>query len=167
MKDKILKLYKNRQNKLIESESKKIVYKKIEIDKNVLDKFFNMIKSILKKDNIKIDNIEFNLIKSKLNIKFDFLGNIIKNQLEIFLDDKKISIKNNSYFNVEVYEVFDKVNEIKLLFNRYNLHYLGYLNKNEITDLSKFNLYAKYIPSIKEQFETLGLKKIIIKIVKI
>ena len=28
-------------------------------------------------------------ILSKLNIKFDFLGNIIKNQLEVFLDDKK------------------------------------------------------------------------------
>lgn len=159
VKDKILKLYKSKQNKLIERERKKVEYKKIEIDKNVLDKFLVLVKNILKKDNIKIDNTEFNLTKSKLNIKFDFLGNIIKNQLEVFLDDKKISIKNNSYFNMEVYEVFDKVNEIKLLFNKYNLHYLGYLNKNEITDLSKFNLYGKYIPSIKEQFETLGFKK--------
>ena len=58
-----------------------------------------------------------------------------------------------------MYEIFDKVNEIKLLFNKYNLHYLGYLNKNENNDLRKFNLYGIYIPSIKEQFETLGFKK--------
>jgi hypothetical protein len=100
------------------------VYKKIEIDKNVLDKFLVLLNNVLKKDSILIDKTEFNITKSKLNIKFDFLGNIIKNQLEIFLDDKKVSIKNNSYFNMEVYEVFDKVNEIKLLFNKYNLHYL-------------------------------------------
>ena len=159
VKKKILKMYFSKQNKLIEEKKTNIIYKKIEIDKNVLDKFLKLVESILRKDSLKINDIEFNLTRSKLNIKFDFLGNIIKNQLEIFLDDKKISIKNNSYFNIDVYEVFDKVNEIKLIFNKYNLHYLGYLNKNEITDLRKCNLYAKYIPSIKEQFETLGFKK--------
>lgn len=159
VKDKILKNYKNKENILIESEDKKIYYKKIEVEKNLLDKFIILVKEILKTDNIKISNIEHNLVKSKLNIKFDFLGNIIKNNLEIFLDDKKVISKKNTFFNTDVYEVYDKVNEIKLIFNKYNLHYLGYLNKNEITDLRKCNLYAQYIPSVKEQFETLGFKK--------
>lgn len=161
IKEKILNTYKNKNYKLIENKDKdkKIYYKKIEIEKNVLDKFMILVMDILKKDTIKVSDIEFNLTRSKLNIKFDFLGNIIKNHLEIFLDDKKIISKNNSFFNTDVYEIYDKVNEIKLLFNKYNLHYLGYLNKNEITDLRKTNLYAIYIPSIKEQFETLGFKK--------
>ena len=158
-KNKILTSYKSRYNNIIENKKKDFVYKKIKVEKNVLDLFMNLISDILKTDSIKINNIDFNLTRSKLNIKFDFLGNIIKNNLFIFLDDKKIVSKNNSYFNTDVYEIYDKVNEIKLLFNKYNLHYLGYLNKNEITDLRNANLYAVYLPSIKEQFETLGFKR--------
>ena len=158
-KDNILKNYEKKQNVLIKSEDDKIVYKKLKVDKNSLDKFLNMVTTVLKQDNIKIDNMEFNLTNSKLKIKFDFLGNIIKNNLEIFINDKKILTKTNNYFNTEVYEIYDKVNDIKLIFNKYNLHYLGFLNKNEITDLRNNNLYAIYIPSIKEQFETLGFKK--------
>jgi hypothetical protein len=159
VKDKILDRYESNQNIIIKTSEDKIVYKKLKIDKNSLDKFMNLVSSILKQDNIKIDNTEFNLTNSKLKIKFDFLGNIIKNNLEIFLNDKKIISKNNSYFNTNVYEIYDKVNEVKLVFNKYNLHYLGFINKNEVTDLRNNNLYAIYVPSIKEQFETLGFKK--------
>lgn len=159
IKNKILDKYESNQNVLVKNSEDKIVYKKLKIDKNSLDKFMNLVSSILKQDNIKIDNTEFNLTNNKLKIKFDFLGNIIKNNLEIFLNDKKVTSKNNSYFNTDVYEIYDKVNEVKLIFNKYNLHYLGFINKNEVTDLRNNNLYAIYIPSIKEQFETLGFKK--------
>jgi len=159
IKNKILDKYESNQNVLVKTSEDKIVYKKLKIDKNSLDKFMNLVSSILKQDNIKIDNTEFNLTNNKLKIKFDFLGNIIKNNLEIFLNDKKVTSKNNSYFNTDVYEIYDKVNEVKLIFNKYNLHYLGFINKNEVTDLRNNNLYAIYIPSIKEQFETLGFKK--------
>lgn len=158
-KTKILKNYKSTDIIIESVYSKKVLYKKIEIEKNVLDKFIVMIQKILKKDDILINNNTFHLTRSKLNIKFDFLGNIIKNNLQIFIDDNKIISKNNTFFNKDVYEIYDKVNDIKLILNKYNLHYLGYLNKNEITDLRKLNLYAIYVPSIKEQFETLGFKK--------
>lgn len=160
-KQEILENYKETNQLVLPNIKKesKVSYKKIAVEKNVIDKFINLIKIILKKDSIIIKNKEYYLNKSILHINFDFLGNIIKTSKYVDINDKKVSIKMNTYFNMYVYEIYDKVNEIKLILNQYNLHYLGYLNKNEITDLRKLNLYAIYIPSIKEQFETLGFKK--------
>ena len=77
-----------------------------------LDKFINLVVNTIKKDNVMINNLEYNLNRSKLLIKFDFLCNI-KNNLEIFLDDKKIISKNNSYFNVDVYDPYASKNTVK------------------------------------------------------
>ena len=49
-----------------------------------------MVTTVLKQDNIKIDNMEFNLTNSKLKKNLIF-RNIIKNNLEIFINDKNIN----------------------------------------------------------------------------
>ena len=129
-------------------------------------KFENNLENLLKEicmidnTNIKINETIYNIYESKLNLSNDYLGNPIDKNFYIEIKNDKISVRFDKEFNIEIYEIFDELNDLKLIYNRYSLHYLGYkLKSNKFTNLKNLNIYAKYIPSIKEIFETIGFKK--------
>jgi hypothetical protein len=144
-----------------------IIYQNLEKDKKEFSKleFKNNLSLLLKEfeklDNniIKVGGTTFNIYESKLNLSYDYLGNKLQKIFYIEIKNEKISIKFDKELNLDIYEIFDASNDIKLIFNKYTLHYLGYRQKsNKFTDLKNLNIYAQYIPSIKELIETLGCK---------
>jgi hypothetical protein len=133
-------------------------YKNITIENN----FDLLLKEIekLNNDTIKIGGTLYNIQFSKLKLNYDYLGNKLQNNFYIQVNNSKIKSKFDKELNVDIYEIFDASNDIKLIYNKYSLHYLGYRQKlTKFTNLKNLNIYAEYIPSIKQLFETLGFKK--------
>ena len=122
----------------------------------------DLLKEILKIDNktIKINEVDYNIYEPILNLNSDYLGNPVDKNFNIEIKNNKITVKFDKELNIDVYEIYDASNDIKLIFNKYSLHYLGYkIKSNKFTNLKNLNIYAKYIPSLKEIFETIGFKK--------
>ena len=155
------------------NKNKDIFFKKIE-KKNILvdeknkflnlkfdNKLDNLLKEIRNIDNeIILDGIVYNVYDSKLNINYDYLGNPINKKFYLKIKDNKVSIFFDKDLNLNIYEIIDESNDIRLIFDKFNLHYLGYkIKSGKFKNLENLNIYAKYIPSIKEMFETIGFKK--------
>ena len=145
-----------------------MVYKKLEKQKKEFTKleFRNNLSLLLKEfeklDNntIKVGGTYYNIYESKLNLSHDYLGNRLQKNFYIDEKNKKINSKFDKELNTNIYEIFDASNDIKLIFNKFTLHYLGYKQKtNKFINLKNLNIYAEYIPSIKELLETLGCKR--------
>ena len=88
------------------------------------------------------------------------LDDTIKNNItfgETNLNIEKIKIINDSTLNFKIYEIFDNFNKVKLIIDFKTLQYLGYRKGNNFINMKKINIYHKYIPSIKEIFESLGI----------
>jgi len=133
--------------------------RKIDIKTDNINNILNIIQKIIG-NNIKLHHIEYNLIQTKIKLKYDYLANPLNKEFSIQLDDNKLNIKNDKELDSKIYEIFDASNDIKLIFNYYTLHYLGYKQSSrKFTDMRSFNIYSEYIPSIKEIFTTLGFKK--------
>lgn len=139
-------------------EKQKKEFKKIEFKDNLNI----LLKEFEKLDNntIKVGGVYYNIYDSKLNLSHDYLGNRLQKNFYIDTKNKKITNKFDKELNISIYEIFDASNDIKLIFNKYTLHYLGYRQKtNKFINLKNLNIYAEYIPSIKELLETFGCKK--------
>ena len=128
-------------------------------------KFDNKLDSLLKDisnidSEIIINGILYDVYDSKININYDYLGNPINKKFYLKIKDNKVSVYFDKDLNINIYEIIDESNDVKLIFDKFNLHYLGYkIKSNKFTNLRNLNIYAKYIPSISEIFETLGFKK--------
>ena len=158
----------NKKKVRIIKNSENLVHKKLEKQKKELKEidFKNnlnlLLKELEKLDNntIKVGGTYYNIYESKLNLSYDYLGNKLQKAFYIETKNKKINTKFDKELNIDIYEIFDASNDIKLIYNKFTLHYLGYRQKsNKFTNLKNLNIYAEYISSIKELFESLGCKK--------
>ena len=152
---------KNKQKDDISSDivsELKNEYSKYSFSRNNLDKLLNEIR-LVTGNSIKLNTNIYHISISKFEINYDYLGNRLSKSFELLVNDNKISINDNNKDN-KIYEIYDASNDIKLIFNFYTLHYLGYMqSSNKFIDMANLNIYIDYRPSIKEMFETLGLKR--------
>ena len=159
-----IKLLKNKidieKNKVNKIDDLKESYKNYKFTSNNLDKLINEIKKITEgnSNEVKINNIMYNLHNSKFKINYDYLGNRLPKSFYLNTNDNKIRIKSEN--NSKIYEIYDASNDVKLIFSFNTLHYLGYKQSAmKFNEMENLNIYIDYIPSIKEMFETLGFKK--------
>lgn len=165
---------KSLDNMIFNIDKNKGIFLKKIVEKNILSdkkeqflklKFENNLIKLLREismvdNDIILNGIIYNVYDAKLNINYDFLGNKIDKRFYLNLKDSKVSIFFDKDLNLNIYEIVDELNDVKLIFDKFNLQYLGYkMKSNKFTDLRNLNIYGKYIPSIKEMFETLGFKK--------
>ena len=132
-------------------------YNNYNINRNNIDKLISEIKEVTG-TSIKLNNSIFHISISKFEVNYDYLGNRLQNSFYLLINDNKVSIKTDN--NDKVYEIYDASNDVKLIFKFNTLHYLGYKQASKkFTDMTNLNIYINYIPSIREMFETLGLKR--------
>ena len=131
-------------------------YENIKINSNFVS-FINEISKSFK--SYKYNNIDYDLFNPIIEISHDFMGNKLNSNIYLSLVDKKISIVDDKILKFKVYEIFDNSNKIKLIIDFNTLQYLGYRKGSNFFNMRKVNIYHKYIPSIKEIFETIGFKK--------
>jgi len=153
--NKIIGSYKIKTTK-IKTKHFKERLKNIKINAN-FNSFLNEISKSY--NSFRYNNITYDLNFSFIELSHDFMGNNLNSNIYLNLSDKKIKIIHDSTLNFKIYEIFDNFNKIKLIIDFKTLQYLGYRKGNNFINMKKVNIYCKYIPSIKEIFETLGFKR--------
>ena len=154
-----INLNKKKINKIYTESKKTNIKEKLKFEDNIIDKFLNLVKKYTD-SNIKVSNTEFNLFNDQIILTHDYLGNRLDKKLKINMNSDKIKVIYDNEIKLKVFELYDKLNNIKIIYNYHTFHYLGYkYNKKKIIYLDNLNIYCIFIPSIKRIITTLGFKK--------
>ena len=124
---------------------------------NYLDKFIDKLEIVVGKRISDQDNIIY-LKDNVFIIDHDYLGNSIKNPINVLSTNKKIKKEiNHKFFKMDVLYYQDKSKSVYVYYNSVSLHYLGYSqdNKKFIKLRTKASLKINY--SFLSMFSLLGL----------
>jgi len=174
--DNIIQNYKILKNK--EKESKENIEKNNKIINNFDDSFNeNFINkySSNKLENYLLDFINrlINILGKKIKIKnkttylkdtlytldHNYLGNTIKNEINILSSDNLLlTFINHPSFDKDVFYYKDKINKVYVYYDIVTLQYLGYSENNKNVIKNKNNASLKIEYSIKDCLSLLGLE---------
>ena len=97
--------------------------------RNNFDILLNEIKK-LDTNFIKLNNVLYNIEDPTIRIEYDYLGNKLEKPFFISTKNDKIKEKFDKELNLNVFEIFDAANDIKIYYNRFSMHYVGYRQKS-------------------------------------
>ena len=150
------KEYERKLNRFMKKTNKKFQKAGGDIKNNILQLLETLEKIIGSK--FTFNNNTFYLKKTMFIIDHDYLGDKLKNPIEISDSDNKIKYKSNDpFFKVDVLYYFDKSNNVDVYYNAITNHLIGYKETNKEFKLNnKTDNYLKIILSLKDQLYLLG-----------
>ena len=128
-------------------------------EKNYLGSLLKIIKTSIG-NRVKINKVEYLVDTDRFLFDHDFLGNTIKNNFYLNVNDVKVKAKYSENLGKKVYIILDKMNNVSIYYDYYTYNLIGYKESNKnLVVLTSLGRYLRYIPSIETIIKTMGFKK--------